>query len=111
MQAGITENAKIMQSLIGALKKEGHRSQELIMAKASTMREYDKQMGVMCIKLKDNGLAVGLIKERAKAECSEFLYQRIVAEETLKAHYSRLDTLKAQLNGYQSINRYLDSTV
>jgi hypothetical protein len=110
MQAGITENAKMMQNLIDALKKEGHRSQGLVVAKANAMREYDKQMGVFCVKLKDAGLPATLIKDRARAECSEFLYQKVVAEETLKAHYSRLDTLKAQLNGYQSINRYLDST-
>ena len=110
MQAGITENAKMMLDLIDALKKEGYRSQSLIVAKAGSMREYDKQMGIYSTKLKDAGLQTTLIKDRSRAECSEFLYQKIIAEETLKAHYSRLDTLKAQLNGYQSINRYLDST-
>jgi hypothetical protein len=106
----VLKNAQIMETLILRLKQESDLSEELIELKAHAMREYDKQMGVFIAKLKDAGVPTTVVKERAKAECAELLYEKVVRDESLKAHYSRLDTLKAQLNGYQSINRYLDST-
>ena len=100
--------AKMIETIINTLKTEGIKSQDLIQAKAQTMANYDKHIGIKSAEMKAEGLAVTSIPAQAKSECSEMLYDKIVAEEGLKAHYSRMDTLKAQLNGYQSINRHLD---
>ena len=52
-------------------------------------------------------MAVTLIKHHAEGEASVEEYAMIVATESLKAHWIRMENLKAQLNAYQSINRHL----
>lgn len=103
----VLEVANHIEKIILALVKEGHKSVALIEAKAQTARAYDEAMGVHSAALKASGMAVTMIKDQARKDSSQELYAKIVAEETLKAHYSRIDLLKAQMNGYQSINRYL----
>jgi hypothetical protein len=89
------------------LSKEGQRSDALILKKAEAMRDYDKARAIATIKLMDAGKPATLIPKLADGEVSEQLYNRIIAEETMKAHYSKLERLEAQLNGLQSMNRYL----
>ena len=101
----VVDVAKLMKRLIDALRDEGHRSEGLVQAKAEAICCYDKAMGIATTTLKATGSPATLIGSLAKAECAEVLRAKIVAEETLKAHYSRIEILKAQLNGYQSINR------
>jgi hypothetical protein len=102
--------AKHMEKIILALVDEGKKSTGLIEKKAQTAQEYDKSMGVNSAGLKSSGVAVTLIKDLARRDAAPALYAKIVAEETLKAHYCRIEILKAQLNGYQSINRHLAET-
>ena len=101
--------AHAMEKAITALGKEGGLALGLIAAKATTMSMYDKDLAVAIIKLKDGGMAVSIAEKVAKGEVFMSLNAKIVAEESLKAHYSRMEQLKAQLNGLQSMNRYLDS--
>ena len=98
-----------MERAINALGEEGEPRKvlEMIKTKAQAMAEYDKQRGMATGALKKDGVAVSIIDARAKEIVSEFLYLKIIAEESLKAHYSRMEQLKAQLNGLQSINRHL----
>jgi len=102
--------AQQIEKLIEAIRVEGARSTELIEAKAAAMRDYDKELGVAVAALKAAGTAVSIIDRRAKEKAADLLYEKIVAEETLKAHFKRLEYLAAQLNGYQSINRHLEKT-
>jgi len=104
------ETAELIQTAIGALGKEGERSLDLIQSKAKAVSEYDRVMGLATANLKAEGMAATLIDKIAKERCHKALYDKIVAEETLKAHYCRLSTLESQLNGLQSMNRYLQST-
>ena len=101
--------AKMLETIINALRVEGPKVEDLIEAKAQTIANYDKQMGITAATHKGAGMAVTLIKEQSKSDNRELRYDKIVAEEKLKAYYSRIDILKAQLNGYQSINRHLDT--
>ena len=103
----LIEVAKKMEQAMQALGLEGKRSLELIKAKATAMAEYDKMLGVHVGTLRAEGTPVSVIDKIAKGNVSEFLHKKIVAEEILKAHYSRMEQLKAQLNGLQSINRHL----
>ncbi len=102
--------AKQIEAVIGAIRAEGQRSEALIQAKADSMRSYDKAVAVKSVALRASGMPATLIKDQAKGDASQLLCEKIVAEETLKAHFARLDYLKAQLNGYQSINRHLAVT-
>lgn len=94
---------------IKALGTEGQRleSDNLIQKKADAMGEYDKALGSTTARLKLEGEAITVIDKIAKGLSADLLIKRIVAEETLKAHYSKLERLEAMLNGLQSINRYL----
>lgn len=106
----VLDIAKKIEMVIEALKVEGKRSEDLIKLKADAMCVYDKAIGVRSLIHRDAGMAVTMIGHQAKADSSQLLREKVVAEETLKAHYSRIETLRAQLNGYQSIYRNLDST-
>ena len=101
---------KEIENAIIALGKEGLKSKKLIEAKARAMADYDKELGTRAAALKVSGTAVTLVKVFAKRDASEFLYEKIVAEEGLKAHYSRMEQLEAQLNGLQSLNKHLEYT-
>ena len=101
--------AEHMDRAIKALGVEGQKSTDLITAKADAMANYDKLLGVAVARLKMEGVQTTIIEKQAKGECAEALYSKVIAEESLKAHYSRMEQLKAQLNGLQSMNRHLDS--
>ncbi len=103
-----TEVAELILKAIDALTIEGKKSEGLIKTKAETMGEYDKQIAVAVADLKAHGEPATIIDKLAKGRTWELLVKRIIAEETLKAHYSKLSRLEAQLNGFQSVNRYLD---
>ena len=102
--------ARQIESAVEAIKKEGLRSQGLIEAEATAMRDYDKSMAIKCIAHKAAGVAVGMIDRLAKGDSSDQLFNMIVAQKTLKAHWERLSCLKAQLNALQSVFRHLSHT-
>lgn len=102
--------AEQIKKLIEAIKIEGGRSNILIADKAEKMRLYDKAIAVKELKLKNEGMAIGLINHQAKGDASQLMYEMIVAQESLKAHWQRLAYLLAQLNGWQSIYRHLTHT-
>jgi len=106
----IVKNAKKIEALIEAIKIEGKRSEELIEQKAITAADYDKEVAIGVITQKDKGVAATLIPTIVKGDASLKLLDKIKAEEMLKAHWKRLEYLQAQMNGYQSINKYLEST-
>ena len=103
------EVAEQIYRAIEALGIEGKRSEDLIESKAEAMSEYDKLLGSAEAKMEADGDKVTLIKDKAKGNIYKALYAKIVADESLKAHYSKLSRLEAQLNGLQSINRYLQN--
>ena len=103
------EVAELIISAIYELGKEGKRSEELIEAKAKAVSEHERLVGKATANLKADGIPATLIGNYVKERTYQALYDRIVAEETMKAHYSRLSQLESILNGYQSLNRYLQT--
>lgn len=99
-----------IKKIIESIKVEGARSNILIIEKAEKMRVYDKAIAVKELKLKNDGMAIGLIGHQAKGDASQLLCEMVVAQESLKAHWQRLAYLLAQLNGWQSIYRHLTHT-
>ena len=99
-----------IEGIIKAIATEGKRSNDLIQSKAEAARVYDKAIAVRSVELRAEGVPATLIDKQSKGDASQLLSEKIIAEESLKAHFCRLDYLKAQLNGFQSINRHLDST-
>jgi hypothetical protein len=105
----VLEVAENIERIINALKAEGVKSQDLVTAKAVCISDYDKAIGVATLTLKSEGHPATLIPSLAKNVASDQRRDMVVAEEMLKAHYSRIGILEAQLNGYQSIFRHLQS--
>jgi len=81
----------------------------LIEKKASTARDYDKVIGTATATLKAGGEPVTIIRDLAKERAADALYASILAEEILKAHYSKIDVLSKVLNGLQSVFRHLSA--
>ena len=106
----IIETAAKIEGFIQALSEELGKSESLIAKKAETAAAYDKAAAVQAVRLKNEGLPIGLIEKIVKGELADLAAKKIQAEEILRAHFWRLEVLKAQLNGYQSINRYLTIT-
>ncbi len=107
MNTEIMKTAEMMKRVIEALKVEGKRSKALIEAKAKSTMTYKGVRAVAAAKAKLGGMAVTLIKHHAEGEAKQEEYHMIVDTESLKAHWIRMENLKAQLNAYQSINKYL----
>jgi hypothetical protein len=81
---------------------------ELIDDSADAKRKYDKALATTITRLKGEGVQASIVEKIAKGECSDELYKMLLAEGMLKACYSNIDRMKAQLNACQSLNRHLD---
>lgn len=80
-------------------------------ARAKSIAEYDLRLGDAIETLRTEGkFPVSLIEKLAKKLCHSYRESMEIAEIEYKATIANLDALKAQLNGYQSIMRYLDET-
>lgn len=106
----LIRNTRKIELIIKTIQEEGQKTKALIEAKAETARLYDKAIATVSAKCRLEGMPATLISAQAKGDASQLLSEKIVAEESLKAHWHRIEYLKAQMNGFQSVNRHLDAT-
>jgi len=79
-------------------------------ARAKAISNYDKQLKIAIVVLKEEGkFPITLIEKIAKGVCSDHREVLELAEVGYKSCISNLTALMAQLNGYQSIYKHLDS--
>ena len=79
--------------------------------RAGAISNYDMRLGIAIVTLKEEGkYPATLIEKIAKKLCAMDRERLELAESGYKACISNLTALQAQLNGYQSIFRHLDST-
>jgi len=76
---------------------------------ATALANYDKSIELAIAQLQSEGVPVTVIKDRAKGMCRDQLYEVKSLEIKWKAMLSILNACEARLNGYQSINRHLES--
>jgi hypothetical protein len=87
--------------------------------KANTIAEYDKQLAITIIKLKNgneleiegnkiSNIPATLIEKIAKGICWQAKLNMEKADAMYKSLISNIDSVQAELCGYQSINRYLE---
>ena len=103
---------------IALLEKGREQLRERATKKAHTMAKYEKNLAITIIKLRNNAittweeyncenLPTTLIEKIAKGMC----YQEKIDMEQSEAEYKNaivgLSTIQAELNGFQSMNRYL----
>jgi hypothetical protein len=87
--------------------------------KANAIAEYDKQITITILKLRNGETIefddkeivnppVTIIEKIAKGICYKYLIKKDLAESQYRNAVIGMDSIKAEMNGYQSINRFLD---
>lgn len=110
-----------IESLIKEIGKTRREIEEKGREKAVAISDYDRQLAVTLATLRngDNYTLAGktypappitIMEKLAKGICCTERYNLEIADSAYKACISNLEALKAQLNGYQSIYKHLDST-
>ena len=113
--------ALAIEAKIEIMERERPRLSEIAREKALTAGEYEKQLAITLIQLKNasieewNGLPVGkipasIMSKVAQGIANEYKIKADVAESAYKAHVLKLDSIKVEMNGLQSIYKHLDST-
>ena len=87
--------------------------------KANAISNYDRQLSITILKLKNGliesvegmpavGLPATLIEKVAKGIIYQDALDRELAEDTYKSKVISIDAIRAELNGLQSINKYIE---
>lgn len=113
--------AKRIEDKIHLLEQGRSQLQELAHAKAQTLADYEKQLAITLLRLKNGqelaldghkarGLAATYMEKVARGMCWQERLAADEAEANYKLTVSKMESVKAELNGYQSIFRHLDET-
>lgn len=106
----VLQVAHHMETIIRRLAEEGEKAETLIADMSQATANFKRERAIDAIKQKAAGVPVTMVKHQAEGAVAEFEAEMIKATQTLKAHFAKREDLRAQLNGYQSINRHLSST-
>lgn len=88
------------------LEKSSQEIFRLAKAHAEAERDYRIALGKEKVKLRDEGMAVGLIEDVSRGNLSDLRYKRDLAKETYIAGRDSMKAIIAQLNALQSILRH-----
>lgn len=116
----ILQIAQAIQDKIDQLGVGLKKIDEAATKKATTLALCDKHLAVTILTLRNgkelelNGEkvkdpAISLIDKIAKGICYEYLLEAELADNMYKAITTKLNVIMAQLNGYQSIFRHLET--
>jgi hypothetical protein len=100
------DTVNITQELYQGSKRLQEGSKEIFtLAKeaAEKERDYRKALAIEKIKLRDEGMAVGLIEDVARGNLADLRFERDVAKETYIAARDSLKAIAVQINALQSI--------
>ena len=114
--------AKLINSKINAIEEQRKQLEGYALEKARTESEYDKAICITLIRLKAGNEMeiegnkiqnppVSIMEKLSKGFCWKSSLAKNTAEANYKATVSNINALESQLNGYQSINRYLKEVV
>ena len=106
-EMSVLEVADAIQWCMGKMQENMNKLPDLAEQKAKSESEYDKQIEIAVLELKENNAAT-LVKDLAKGKCSDYKYKMSIAESTYKLTASNVKSYDDIMNGWQSVNRYLD---
>lgn len=107
----VVQIAKRIENVISEIGKFRREIEDKGKARAKAISDYDKRLRIAIVTLKDEGkFPATLIEKIAKGLCAPEIESKEIAESNYKAVISNLQALMAQLNAYQSLFRYLDTT-
>lgn len=99
----------VSQEIMTAAKRLSNASDAIYKlgeAKASSEQVYRVKLAQEMIKLKSDGMSVGMIADVARGNVGEYLFARDVAEIRWKAAIESVDAIRSQLSALQSILKY-----
>ena len=113
--------SKKIQDKINLLEQGRQQLEAASLEKATTIAQYDKQLAITLIRLtagkpvEIDGEVVkdvpATIREKiAKGICWKECLEKEKADAMYKSITSKMQSIESELNGWQSINRYLDKT-
>jgi hypothetical protein len=110
-QYDVVEVAHRIEDKVKLLEHGRAELQSKAEQKAKAISEYDKALAIEIIKIKDEGkFPATLIEKIAKGQCYKERAQSELAEAEYKLTITKMDAIQAELNGWQSINRFLSVT-
>lgn len=106
----VLQVAELIEKIIAEIGQARRLIEDKGRARAKAISNYDMRLGIAVVELRDAGkYPATLIEKIAKKICCTDREALEIAESDYKAVISNLQALMAQLNGYQSIFRYLDT--
>ncbi len=79
----------------------------LAVIKAEVLANYERRLSIRMLELKQQNISITLIEKVARGDLWELKLAMDLSESKYKNALKIIDITEAQLNGYQSINRYL----
>jgi len=118
----IQTNAKLMQERITLLQKARGAIKLLAVSKARAIGAYDRALAVTIVKLKNgvememDGVKVlnpqtTIVEKIARGICFIEKINMEEADALYKAEISNMEAIKSELNGLQSLNRYIKDQI
>lgn len=108
--ADIVSYARKIEARIELLAIGRKELQKKAENKAGATGQYDKNLAIAIIRLKEEGkFPATLIEKIAKGECSSDRVAMELAEAEYRLTSTKMQAIQAELNGYQSIFRHLES--
>jgi hypothetical protein len=91
------------------LEKAANELYKLGEAKAASEQVYRVKLSQEMLKLKTDGMGIGMIVDVAKGNVGDYLFKRDYDEARFKAALESVDAIKSQLSALQSILKYQDA--
>jgi hypothetical protein len=118
----IIEIAKKIQDKILLLEQGRSKLEAAAIDKSNTIAGYDKSLAITLIRIRAGkpvelegeiakDIPTTMAEKVARGICWKERFEMEKAEAMYKATVSKLSSIAAELNGYQSINRYLQHEV
>jgi len=99
--------AHLIKSKVELLERMRGEIRDRAETKALAISEYDKALSITILKEKENGTPVSIIDKVSKGKIYEKRYELELADGLYKSLISNINSIQAELNGLQSINRHL----
>lgn len=111
MNKEVLENATTIKKMVSKMGELCRELETFVDSKELPIAEVEYQIAKdsMWETMKAEAMAVTEIKERLRGRIPKHVMRRKAAEIKYKSIQVRIGVLEKQLNGYQSINKYLDS--
>lgn len=106
MTIELTSVTSDMYRISQRLEKAANELYKMGEAKAQSEQVYRVKLAQEMLKLKTEGMAVGMIADVAKGNVGDFLFKRDYDEVRFKAALESIDAIKSQLSALQSILKY-----